>query len=211
MTHRTSWRTALVGLALLAGCDRELAPTTALPGEAMTVATPTPRTDLIRRGDAPLTLASTPLDVGAALPDVSLVDTAMAPLSLAALRGQVTVLSVVPSIDTRVCEVQTHRVSDLMPSLPPGVIVMTVSRDLPFAQRRFAEEASTQTRMASDYKGGAFGRAMGLDVVETGLLARSVWVIDAAGKVAYRELVADQSTEPDYDALAAAVARAAAS
>ena len=106
------------------------------------------------------------------------------------------------------CESQTHHVSDAIPRLPPGTVVLTVSRDLPFAQERFAEEANTQTRFGSDYKGGAFGRAFGLDVEETGLLARSVWVVGKDGKVAYRELVADQSTEPDVEALVAAANKA---
>jgi thiol peroxidase len=67
----------------------------------------------------------------------------------------------------------------------------------------------TKTKMGSDYHGGAFGRAFGLEVKETGLLARSVWVIGRDGRVAYRELVDDQGTEPSYDAMLAAVKSAA--
>lgn len=166
------------------------------------------RTDLIGRAGTPLTLVGEPLAVGATVPDVTLVDAKLAAVRLADWRGKLVVLSVVPSIDTRVCEAQTHKVSDSIPQMPPGTVVVTVSRDLPFAQERFAEEASTQTLMASDYRGGAFGRAFGLDVEETGLLARSVWVIGPDGKVAYRELVADQSHEPDYAPLLAAIAAA---
>ena len=85
----------------------------------------------------------------------------------------------------------------------------TVSRDLPFAQTRFVEEAMTKTKMGSDYHGGAFGRAVpGSSVKESGLLARSVWVIGKDGKIVYREIVADQGTEPDYDAMIAAVKHA---
>ena len=114
-------------------------------------------------------------------------------------------LSVVPSIDTRVCESQTHHISDAIAQMPPDTVVMTISRDLPFAQERFAEEAMTKTQMASDYKERDFGRAWGLEVAETGLLARSVWVVGADGTIRYRELVADQTQEPDYDALMAAI------
>lgn len=160
--------------------------------------------DVIARGDKPLTLIGPTLAVGAVAPDVTLVQADQTPLRLADLRGQLVVLSVVPSIDTRVCESQTHHVSDAIPQLPAGAVVITVSRDLPFAQERFAEEAMTKTRMASDYKGGSFGRGFGLEVEESGLLARSVWVIGKDGTVAYRELVADQTTEPAYDALIAA-------
>ena len=167
------------------------------------------RTDLIERGGTPLTLVGKTLEVGDVMPDAMLADGKLAPIQLASLKGKLIVLSVVPSIDTRVCEAQTHKVSDAMTLLPPGTEVFTVSRDLPFAQTRFAEEAMVKTRMGSDYHGGAFGKAFGLDVKETGLLARSVWVIAPDGKIAYRQIVEDQGTEPDYDALVAAAKRAA--
>lgn len=170
----------------------------------------TERTDLIHRGSGPLTLLGPTLDVGAPLPDVMVVaNEKLEPLQLGSLKGKIVVLSVVPSIDTRVCESQTHHVSAAIEQMPAGVEVYTISRDLPFAQQRFAEEAMTRVKWGSDYKGGAFGRAFGLDVKETGLLARSVWVIGKDGTIAYRELVADQGTEPDIDALVAAVKRAA--
>ena len=188
------------GLLAIAACSKE-APREAPP--------PPERAGAIHRGDDPLTLVGRTLEVGDPVPDVALSDAKLAPYSLAALRGKVVVLSVVPSIDTRVCEMQTHTISDAIPQMPAGVEVITVSRDLPFAQSRFAEEAMTKTVMASDYNGGAFGKAFGLHVKETGLLARSVWVIDKDGKVAYRELVDDQGIEPDYEALLAAVGRVA--
>ena len=166
-------------------------------------------TKLARRGDAPLTVLGKTLDVGDPMPDVALVDGKLGKVPLTGLRGKLVVLSVVPSIDTRVCESQTHHMSDAIPNLPAGTQVITVSRDLPFAQTRFKEEAVTQTQMASDYHGGAFGRAFGIEIKETGLLARSVWVIGTDGKIAYREIVSDQGTEPNYDALLAAVKRVA--
>jgi thiol peroxidase len=167
------------------------------------------RTDVIRRSDTPLTLVGPTLDVGDTMPDVTLVDAKLEPVKLAALKGKLVVLSVVPSIDTRVCETQTHKISDAIAQMPPGVEVFTISRDLPFAQTRFAEEAQSKTKFASDYRGRELGRAFGLEVKETGLLARSVWVIGPDGKIAYRELVANQGTEPDYEALLAAVKRVA--
>jgi thiol peroxidase len=163
----------------------------------------------IHRGDKPLTLVGPTLDIGAPMPDVTLADGKLEPVSLAALKGKIVVLSVVPSIDTHVCETQTHKVSAAIEQMPPGVEVFTVSRDLPFAQTRFAEEAMVKTKMVSDYKGGAFGRAFGVEVEETGLLARSVWVIGKDGTIAYRQLVDDQGTEPDYDAMVAAVKKIA--
>jgi thiol peroxidase len=170
------------------------------------------RTDVIRRGDSPQTLLGPTLDVGDAMPDATLAifdGEKLASMQLAALKGKIVVLSVVPSIDTRVCETQTHKVSDAITQMPQGVEVFTVSRDLPYAQRRFAEEAHTQTKMASDFKERDFGRVFGVDVKETGLLARSVWVVGKDGKISYREIVANQGTEPNYDALMAAVKQAA--
>lgn len=166
------------------------------------------RTDVIRRDGKPLTLIGPTLDVGDPLPDVTLADGKLEPIKLQALKGKLIVLSVVPSIDTRVCESQTHHMSSLMEQMPPGTEVFTVSRDLPYAQTRFAEEAMTKTKFGSDYNQREFGRMFGLDVKETGLLARSVWVIGSDGKVAYREIVGNQATEPDYDALLAAVKHA---
>lgn len=166
-------------------------------------------TSLIKRGGTPLTILGKTLEVGDPMPEVTVLDGKLAPVSLGALKGKLVVLSVVPSIDTRVCESQTHRVNDALALLPPGVQVFTVSRDLPFAQTRFSEEAVMRHPLVSDYRGGAFGKAFGLEVKESGLLARSVWVIGTDGKVAYRQIVEDQGTEPDYDALVAAAKKAA--
>lgn len=174
-----------------------------------TPAAPPERTDVIRRGAAPLTLVGKTLEVGDTMPDATLYDGKLQPVELSSLRGKIIVLSVVPSIDTKVCEAQSHHVNDALDLMPKGTEVYTISRDLPFAQNRFSEEAVMRIKMASDYKGGAFGKAFGLEVKETGLLARSVWVIGADGKVLYRQIVEDQGTEPDYDALVAAAKRAA--
>lgn len=171
----------------------------------------TEQTDVIRRTDKLLTLVGPTLNVGDPMPDVTLVDGKLEPLKLGALKGKVIVLSVVPSIDTRVCEAQTHKVSDAIAQMPPDVEVITVSRDLPFAQTRFAEEAMSKTKFGSDFQGRELGRAFGLDVKETGLLARSVWVIGKDGKISYREIVQNQGSEPDYDAMHAAVKQAAGS
>ena len=207
-------------IALLAACQREIgegdvvtylrakpaADRERLVRQAMPLAE---NTKLVRRGDAPLTVLGDTLDVGDPLPEVALFDAKLGKIDLAAYRGKLVVFSVVPSIDTRVCEIQTHKVSDAIPRLPEGTAVFTVSRDLPFAQQRFKEEALTQTLMGSDYHGGSFGRGFGIEVKETGLLARSVWVIGVDGKIAYREIVAEQGNEPNYDALVEAVKRIA--
>jgi len=168
---------------------------------------PVEETGMIHRGDKQLTLLGPTLDVGAPMPDVTLADGKLEPIKLSALKGKVIVLSVVPSIDTPVCESQTHHMSAAMDQMPKGTEVFTVSRDLPFAQTRFAQEAVVNTKMASDYHGGEFGKAFGLEVKETGLLGRSVWIIGPDGKIAYRQIVAEQGTEPNLDEVVAAVKR----
>jgi thioredoxin-dependent peroxiredoxin len=157
----------------------------------------------------PLTLVGANLNVGDAMPDVTLMNEKFEAIHIASLKGKVIVLSVVPGVDAPVCEVQTHKVSDSIATMPPGVEVFTVSRDQPYTQKRFVEEAHTMTKMASDSAGHDFGRAFGVEVKETGVLARSVWVVGADGKIAYREIVPDQKSEPNYDALMAAVKAAA--
>jgi thiol peroxidase len=168
-------------------------------------APPPERTDVIGREGKPLTLVGDTPEVGDKAPPFELVGIDMKPVTSADFAGKLTVLSVVPSIDTRVCEVQTHAIDAARDKVGEGTALLTVSRDLPFAQRRFHEDAVMHTTIASDYKGGGFGAAWGLDVKENGLLARSVWVIVADGVIKYRELVADQASEPDYDRLLAAV------
>lgn len=166
-----------------------------------------PDTTKIHHGDKPLTLIGPTLNVGDAAPDVTLFDAKLEPVKLSSLKGKTVVLSVVPSIDTHVCESQTHHVTAAIEQMPAGVAVFTVSRDLPFAQQRFFEEAQLDKRMTmvSDYRGGELGRAFGVEVKESGLLARSVWVIGPDGRIAYRQLVDDQGTEPELDSVIAAV------
>ena len=190
----------LLLIALVAACSK----TSSAPPP------PPERTDLITRGGQPLTVVGKTLDVGDTMPDAVIYDAKLQPIQLSSLRGKLVVLSVVPSIDTKVCEVQSHRVSDALDLFPKGTEVYTISRDLPFAQSRFAQEAVMRIKMGSDYKEGSFGKAFGLEVKETGLLARSVWVIGPDGKILYRQIVTDQGTEPDYDALVAAAKKASA-
>lgn len=175
-------------------------------------AAPERRTGVVERQGQPLTLLGPDLEVGDPAPAFTLVDTAMQPIHSADLAGELVVLSVVPSLDTPVCEIQTGTLLSRYDAMPPGTRLITVSRDLPFAQRRFLEHKQESmpipegSRVASDYRDGDFGRSWGLLVDESGLLARSLWVIGKDGTILYRQIVRDQATEPDYDALLEALA-----
>ncbi len=159
-----------------------------------------PGTEVQQKG-TPRRLLGTALKVGDRLPAVALVDAMTgADVDLSKQSGQVLFLSIVPSIDTKVCEQQTHYLGEEGDRLPDSVARITISRDTPFAQKRFAEEAKlTDLQYLSDYKEGAFGRATGLLADSVLLLARSVVVVDADGVVRYLQVVPEMTHLPDMD------------
>jgi len=121
-------------------------------------------------------------------------------VDLSTLKGSVLFLSIVPSIDTAVCEEQTHYLGEQGDKLPPQVKRITISRDTPFAQKRFAREAKLEDiQYLSDYKEGAFGRSTGLLVDDLMLLARSVIIVDRDGKVRYIQVVPEIIHLPDME------------
>ena len=152
------------------------------------------------RGE-PRLLTGTPLEVGVHLPAVTLTDAyTMKGVDLSQLTGSVLLISVVPSLDTKVCEAQTHMLGEAGKELPAGITRITISRDTPFAQKRFAEEAGLKSiTYLSDYKEGAFGKATGLLLTDSMLLARSVIIVDGTGIVRYIQVVPDLSHLPDFD------------
>jgi thiol peroxidase len=163
------------------------------------------RAALIFRHGEPLTLLGPSAQVGAQAPSFSLQGADGAAVELEQFAGKMLVLSVLPSLDTPVCEAQTGRLARAYQRFPSNTELLTVSRDLPFAQRRFAEIKAYPGVYASDARDQSFGKSWGLGVKETGLLARSVWVIAPGGRIIYAELVSEQSSEPNYDALFAAI------
>jgi thiol peroxidase len=149
---------------------------------------------------SPLELSGTPPQVGSEAPPFSLVDSNMSPVHLSDSAGKVRIISVVPSVDTPVCSVQTARFNKELDALPESVIGYTVSVDTPFAQKRWcAAEGVEKMKLLSDYKGNTFGKDYGLYINDLGLLARSVFIVDKDGKIAYAQLVPEIAQEPDYD------------
>ncbi len=164
------------------------------------------RTGVVTMMGNPVTLVGSECAVGAPAPDFAVVDGDLQPVSLADLGGGVKLLSVVPSLDTPVCELQTKRFHEEAAGLPEGVTVATVSVDLPFAQKRFcATHGIDRVRVLSDYKDVSFGTAYGVLIDELRLLARAIFVVDAAGTVRYAQIVPEVTDHPDYDAALAAV------
>lgn len=147
----------------------------------------------------PVELSGTPPQVGDTAPAFELVGSDMSPVKLSDSDGKVRVISIVPSIDTSVCDIQTKRFNKELDNLPDSVIGYTISIDTPFAQNRWcATEGVQKMHLLSDFKGNTFGRDYGLYINDMGLLARSVMIVDKDGKIAYFQLVPEISQEPDY-------------
>jgi thiol peroxidase len=148
----------------------------------------------------PLTLIGPELKAGDKAPDFKLVDTGLKIVTLADSKGKTRLLSVVPSIDTPVCDLQTKRFNQEASKLPAHVAVITVSMDLPFAQGRWCGLlGADKIQMLSDYREHAFGQAYGVLIKELQLLSRSVFVIGPDDKVQYVEYVKEVTEHPNYE------------
>jgi thiol peroxidase len=156
----------------------------------------------------PLTLAGNAVQVGQPAPDFKLhyYKDGLQTIQPADLRGKPTILSVVPSLDTPVCQVQTRKFNQEVAALGDKINAVTISLDLPFAQGRFCgAEGITNMRTGSDYQDRSFGQNWGMLIEELKLLARGVFVLDAGGKVVYAETVPEVTSEPNYDAALSAL------
>lgn len=152
-----------------------------------------------------VTLAGKKLQVGDIAPDFSLTDTDLSKKTLADFAGQKKVISVVPSIDTGVCDAQTRRFNQEL-SDADNTVVITVSVDLPFAQARWCGAAGLNDAITlSDYYDYSFGKAYGLLINELHLLGRAVFVLDEDNKITYLEYLDEMTNHPNYDAALAAV------
>jgi thiol peroxidase len=149
----------------------------------------------------PLTLVGKEVKVGTAAPDFQVVDNGLAPVTLADFAGKIKIVSAVPSLDTPVCDTETRRFNKEAADLPDNIVVLTISMDLPFAQARWCGAAGIdRVKTLSDYQDRSFADAYGLLIKELKLLARAVFVVDAANIIRYVQIVPEITAEPDYDA-----------
>lgn len=156
----------------------------------------------------PLTLAGDAVKVGQQAPDFKLhaYEGGMKAITLADLKGKPTFISVVPSLDTPVCQIQTKKFNEELSALGDKVNALTVSLDLPFAMNRFCgAEKISNLRCASDYQDRSFGQNWGMLIEELKILARGAFVLDKNGKVVYAEQVKEVAEEPNYEASLAAL------
>jgi thioredoxin-dependent peroxiredoxin len=154
----------------------------------------------------PMTLVGPELKVGDAAPDFSVVDNGLAPVNLASYAGKVKIISAVPSLDTPVCDTETRRFNQEAAGLPGEVAVLTISLDLPFAQKRWCGAAGIDRVITlSDYRDRSFGLAYGVLIDELKLLSRSIFVVDGSNTIRYIQHVPEVTQEPDYAAVLTAV------
>ncbi len=158
----------------------------------------------------PLTLVGAELASGNKAPEVTLLDNQLRDFDLGG-PGKVRIVSVVPSLDTPVCDLQTKRFNEEAPTLGDDIELLTISADLPFAQARWCTSNSANAiQTLSDHRSMAFGEAYGTLVKELRLDARAIFVIDRDGNLAHVEYVTEIAEHPDYDAALSAAKKAAA-
>ena len=154
----------------------------------------------------PLTLLGKELHPGEPAPDFEVLDNNLQPVGLSNYRGKVCVISSVPSLDTPTCDMETRRFNDEAGKLSSDVVILTISMDLPFAQKRWCGAAGVdQVITLSDHRQADFGTAYGMLIKDLRLLARAVFVVDQSGIIRHIQLVKEVAEEPDYDAVIQAV------
>ncbi len=152
------------------------------------------------KGD-PVTLLGPELTVGENAPDFQVVDTGLTPVTLGDFKGKTKVICSVPSVDTPVCDTEIRRFNQEAAQLGDDIVILIISLDLPFAQKRWCGDAGIdQVKTLSDYQERSFAEAYGVLVKELMLLSRSIFVIDADEVIRYIEHVSDITQEPDYEA-----------
>ncbi|RAX56879.1 lipid hydroperoxide peroxidase [Helicobacter monodelphidis] len=147
-------------------------------------------------------------NVGAKAPEVELVAKDLSSVKIGGAKGKYQIINVVPSLDTGVCAMQTRKFNEKAASLS-NAEVYVVSLDLPFAQGRFCStEGIEKVTALSDFRGAKFAKAYGVLLADgplAGLTTRAVFIVDPSGNIAYKEIVAEITTEPNYDAALAAI------
>ncbi|MGG4103307.1 thiol peroxidase [Paenibacillus lautus] len=154
----------------------------------------------------PITLIGPQLKAGDAAPDFTVSKNLLEDASLKDYAGKIKLISVVPSLDTGVCDAQTRRFNEEAAGLGDDVVILTISADLPFAQARWCGAAGVdQVITLSDYKSRSFGEAYGVLIKEFQLDMRSIFVVDTNDTITYVEYLGEMTEHPNYEAAIDAV------
>ncbi|MGB5159392.1 thiol peroxidase [Desulfobacterium sp. N47] len=160
------------------------------------------RSGLVTMKGNPLTLTGNILKVGDKAPEFEVTDNDMKPAGLSTFAGKVCIISSVPSLDTPVCDMETRRFNTEAAGLGNDIVILTISMDLPFAQKRWCGAAGVDKVVTlSDYKTASFGSAYGVLIKDLRLLARAVFVIDKKGIIQHIQIIKEIAEEPDYKAV----------
>ena len=164
------------------------------------------RTGIVHMMGKPMTLLGADLKEGDSAPDFMLLDNSLKPIKLADSAGKIRLFSIVPSLDTEVCAIQTEHFSKAVKTLADNVVFYTISMDLPFAQKRWIEENEmTNVITLSDFNSADFGLKYGVLLKELRLLTRAVVVVDQNDKIVNYQIVPEITDEPDYASILEAV------
>ena len=159
------------------------------------------QTQQVTMKDEPLTLQGEQVKTGDKAPDFEVVANDLSTVKFSSFLGKVCIISSVPSLDTSVCDTMTRRFNLDAGNLVEDVVILTISMDLPFAQKRWCGAADVKNlQTLSDYQAASFGNAFGVLIKELRLLARAVFVVDKEGTIRYKELVDELTNEPNYNA-----------
>lgn len=164
------------------------------------------RTGIVTMKGASVTLLGDELKVGDHAPDFTAIDNDLKDTRLSEFKGKVVVLSAVPSLDTPVCSLETARFNAEAAELGENVNILTISMDLPFAQKRWCGAEGVENVLTlSDHRDADFGNKYGMLMKKTRLLARAIFVVDKEGVIRYIQVVPEITSEPDYDQVIKAV------
>jgi thioredoxin-dependent peroxiredoxin len=158
------------------------------------------RKGAITWGGNPTDLEGPELKAGDRAPDFTLTGNDMKPVTLADTAGKVRIFAAMPSLDTKICDIETRRFNTEAAAIP-GVEIWTVTMDLPMAQKRWCGAAGVdKVKTASDHRSASFGRGWGVLQPDKRLLARAVFVVDKEGVIRHVEYVKNVGEEPNYEA-----------
>ena len=158
------------------------------------------RNGIVTFQGTPLTLMGTELKSGDQAPKFTMLDNELNEVRLKDFRGKIKVISVTPSLDTPVCDMQARRFNEEAARLPEDIVVLNISMDLTFAISRFCAAAGIdKVKTLSDHRDTSFGTAYGVLIKELRLLTRSIFIIDKEDVIKYLEIVPEVTNQPDYD------------
>lgn len=148
----------------------------------------------------PITLIGNEVKIGDSAPNFTVLANDLSPVTLEDSKGKVRLISVVPSLDTGTCDAQTRKFNESASDLGENVVILTISNDLPFAQKRWCAAAGIDAvQTLSDHRDLSFGEAYGVAIQELRLLTRAIFVVDTNDKVTYVEYVPEATEHPNYE------------